>query len=388
MIMKTVRSTSKKYIWLTLILFVMTNCGNSTRSQQPPPPDRQGRKIQIALLLDTSNSMDGLIEQAKSQLWNIVNELARARCEEGRPILQIALYEYGNDNLPQSEGFIRLVTPLTSDLDELSKDLFSLTTNGGDEYCGEVIHTALKQLKWTHNNNDLQLIYIAGNEPFTQGKTNYRTSCLDAREKNVVVNTIFCGAFQEGINTSWKNGADLTGGSYASIEQNRKTVYISSPYDDRIAELNNRLNQTYIPYGTQGRSKQANQRVQDNNAQSYGKVNAVKRAVSKSSHVYNNKTWDLVDASEDADFEMEELKEADLPEEMQKMDKSERKAYVEEKKNERAKIQKEIQELNTRRIAYVTEKRKEEGGDDEMLEKAVLTPLKSQAKQKGFIIEE
>ena len=26
-------------------------------------------KIQVALLLDTSNSMDGLIDQAKSQIW-------------------------------------------------------------------------------------------------------------------------------------------------------------------------------------------------------------------------------------------------------------------------------------------------------------------------------
>jgi hypothetical protein len=33
-------------------------------------------KVQIALLLDTSNSMDGLIDQAKSQLWKIVNEMA------------------------------------------------------------------------------------------------------------------------------------------------------------------------------------------------------------------------------------------------------------------------------------------------------------------------
>ena len=37
----------------------------------------------LALLLDTSNSMDGLIDQAKSQLWKIVNELAAAKCDDG-----------------------------------------------------------------------------------------------------------------------------------------------------------------------------------------------------------------------------------------------------------------------------------------------------------------
>src|SRR5205823_3642790 len=34
--------------------------------------------VQLAILLDTSNSMDGLIAQAKTQLWNIVNEFATA----------------------------------------------------------------------------------------------------------------------------------------------------------------------------------------------------------------------------------------------------------------------------------------------------------------------
>jgi len=47
-----------------------------------PTPDNipttatSANKIKVALLLDTSNSMDGLIEQAKSQLWKIVGALA------------------------------------------------------------------------------------------------------------------------------------------------------------------------------------------------------------------------------------------------------------------------------------------------------------------------
>ena len=69
--------------------------------------------VQVAILLDTSNSMDGLIEQAKSQLWSIVNEFIRARRDGRPPTIEVALYEYGNDNLPGQEGFIRLVLPLT-----------------------------------------------------------------------------------------------------------------------------------------------------------------------------------------------------------------------------------------------------------------------------------
>jgi len=37
-------------------------------------------KIQAAILLDVSNSMDGLIDQAKNQLWNMVNVLSKVTC--------------------------------------------------------------------------------------------------------------------------------------------------------------------------------------------------------------------------------------------------------------------------------------------------------------------
>ena len=52
--------------------------------------------------------MDGLIEQTKSQLWTIVNELALARYEQEQPTLEIALYEYGNDGLSSQSGYIRV----------------------------------------------------------------------------------------------------------------------------------------------------------------------------------------------------------------------------------------------------------------------------------------
>lgn len=192
---------------------------------------QEKKNIKIALLLDTSNSMDGLIEQAKSQLWTVVNELAIAKKDGIAPNLHLALYEYGNDNLSVEEGHIRQVCPFTQDLDLVSEKLFSLTTNGGNEYCGEVIQKSLKQLKWGGDSEDLKMIFIAGNEPFTQGKISYLTACNYAKEKQVVVNTIFCGGYSEGVSSMWKQGAELTGGSYMNINHNKKTVYVITPYD-------------------------------------------------------------------------------------------------------------------------------------------------------------
>src|SRR6187399_808181 len=72
-------------------------------------PDDSRPLVQLAILLDTSNSMDGLIAQAKTQLWQIVNEFIAAKQDGKVPKVEVALFEYGNDGLPGKGGHIRLV---------------------------------------------------------------------------------------------------------------------------------------------------------------------------------------------------------------------------------------------------------------------------------------
>jgi hypothetical protein len=388
--MKTMINFTRK-ISAGLVMFmtsaILLSCeparSEPTTSSTEKPGTEKDQTIMLALLLDTSNSMDGLIDQAKSQLWKIVNELAGAKCDDGaRPNIKIALYEYGNDGLPSSEGYVRLVSPLTSDLDVISEKLFALRTNGGNEYCGYVINTSLKQLEWSASKADLKMIFIAGNEPFTQGPIPYQTACALAKEKDVVVNSIFCGPFSEGVETSWKNGASLTNGTYMSIEQDRKTVYIPSPYDEKIDALNDQLNKTYIYYGKSGSYKKEQQELQDSNAESYGQSNKVERAVSKSSHAYKNSTWDLVDAAKDDEKVVTQTNEEYLPKEMKGMTIEQRKVYVKEKSAERENVQKEIQVLSEKRKQYITSHSTSE--NETSLDATMLKAIKEKGKTKNL----
>lgn len=354
----------------------------STTSAKSTKPEAKKHFIKVALLLDTSNSMDGLIDQAKAQLWEIVNELSYARCKSVQPNLQIALYEYGNDGLPSAEGHIRQVLNFTNDLDEVSKELFSLSTNGGSEYCGQVVQTSLNQLDWGKDGDDLKMVFIAGNEPYTQGRVNYKDAAVNAKEKGIVVNTIYCGNYQQGINTQWKDGADLTYGDYMAIDHNQKTVHIASPYDDVILQLNLKLNKTYVRYGKKGRAKAEMQMAQDSNAESYSKANAVSRTVSKGSGMYKNTTWDLVDAMEADEEIVEDLEEEYLPKELKDKSPEEIKAYVSKQAEARAEIQKEIQKLNEKRRIFIADKQKEEGTNG--LGDAMLEAIKKQAEKKNY----
>jgi len=344
--------------------------------------------IDIALLLDTSNSMDGLIKQAKTQLWTIVQEFSEARRHGGTPTLRVALFEYGNTNLPAREGYIRQVVPLTDNLDELSEALFGLTTQGGDEYCGQVLDEAITRLDWSRGGGHYRAVFIAGNEPFSQGGVDYRTACGRAVDRSIVVNTIHCGSREEGIRGFWQDGAVQGKGEALNIDQDRQVRHIPCPQDPQIIKLNEELNKTYLWYGTEDFRLHNfdNQMRQDRNAESLAPEVAVKRAITKTSPMYSNRSRDLVDTYGDDPAALAEVEEELLPEKMQKMSVVERQAHLQVMAQKRADLQKEIQKLSVEREQYLaTEMARMEKEDPEAtLGGAIVQAVRQQLTSAGF----
>ena len=358
---------------------------------QKDPSPRHGAcqpRIQIALLLDTSNSMDGLIAQAKSQLWRIVNEFIPARLHGRRPRLEVALLEYGNSGLPQNTGYIRIVSPFTNDLDVLSEKLFALRTNGGHEYCGQVIQRATHSLRWSPAPNALKLIFIAGNEPFTQGAVPYYNACRVAAQRGIAINTIFCGNYATGAATAWRDGALLAGGEYLNIDQNAPVACIVAPQDNELAKLGVEINVTYIPYGSRGSSSSQRQMMQDSNAGLSSAGSLVQRAITKGSQNYINSAWDLVDAVRENLVKLEDLDRALLPENMRTMTIEQQRTYVLTQQHRRTALATRIQELNRQRQTYVADKMKTLTNQDEhTLDTAVIRACRTLAGAKGFVFE-
>jgi hypothetical protein len=338
--------------------------------------------IQIALILDTSGSMSGLIDQAKTQLWNIINELSKAHKDSTQANISIALYEYGNDGLSLYNGYIKQVLPFTNDLDDISEKLFALTTNGGSEYCGRVIKKSLTSLNW-EDSNAMKLIYIAGNEPFTQGSVSPDDACKLANQKQVAVYPIFCGNEQEGINSGWTACAKLTAGMYMNIDSDIKTIAVATPYDDEINKLNIQLNNTYIHYGEQGRSFKNKQVKQDENQAGYSQANNVSRAISKSSSLYSNTHWDLLDAYKADSSIIVSLDMETLPDSLQSLDQKEIEILVQDKAEERLEIQNKIAENALKRTQYISSNQK--NTSTETLGDRMIKSIQQEAVKNGFI---
>jgi hypothetical protein len=346
-------------------------------------------RIQLVILLDTSNSMDGLIAQAKTQLWKIVNEFVTVEKNGKRPLLEIALFEYGNTGLSKGDGWIRMVLPLTDDLDKVSEELFALTTNGGQEYCGWVITNAVEKLSWSRAPGDYKAIFIAGNEAFTQGPVNYAEACKAAINKGIVVNTIHCGSYDDGVSGKWQDGARLADGSYLHIDHNRTIVQIEAPQDKELAQLSRQLNETYVAYGAHGADGADNQRRQDANAKSASPSSEAERAVAKASTNYRNASWDLIDAVRDGTVKLDEIEADGLPKAMRTMTLDERKAHVEAMAALRQKIQERVQALGMERTRHVADEMAKRGETDEAdtLDAAMQRAIEEQAQAKEFSLK-
>ncbi len=383
----------KTILLLTAVLFALFvfSAFVNPSSPQKKKNNVANPKIQVAILLDVSGSMDGLIEQAKAQLWNMVNTLGKAKCDGNvSPKIEIALYEYGRATNDFKAGYVKQINGFINDMDSLSENLFSLKTNGGDEYCGQVIYTSLQQLQWDAAPENYKVIFIAGNEDFLQGSLHYTKACTEAKNKGVIVNTIYCGDKMQGIKEHWNLAGECGNGSFTSINQNAKEEEIPTPYDSLLITLNGNLNSTYVAYGYAGTAAYTKQYTMDvKNAQASKKQQMARIKTKSNSKVYDNSSWDLVDAKVKGRLDEAIADKNNLPDSLKNKSKEEIKVIVEEKANKRSAVNQQINDLNTMRDAYIAEERKKMANtkQENTLETEVEKIIKEQAKRYNMKIE-
>ena len=172
--------------------------------------------VQVVLCLDASGSMDELFVEVSDSLNMLVNTMTRCRLngKKARVNLGIVVYGQAMDN-----GAPRVLTPFTTDVKSMRAKLREIQCDGAVEPCGEVIDFALNNFEWNMRDREdiLKIIFLAGNEEFSQGSLDYRTAMHKAKRKNIIVNTIYCGlpeevAMSDPQAREWADAASLADG--------------------------------------------------------------------------------------------------------------------------------------------------------------------------------
>jgi Mg-chelatase subunit ChlD len=344
-------------------------------------------RVEVVFCLDTTGSMSGLIDGAKQKIWSLCNQIAGGK---PTPEVKVGLVAYRD----RGDEYVTKVVDLTDDLDAVHAKLMGfMAAGGGDEpeSVNEALHDALHKIHWSEGSGVLRIIYLVGDAPphmdYPQDIP-YSTSCRQACEKGIIINTIQCGAIQ-GTTPIWQEIARKAEGRFVQIAQDGGVQTVATPFDGRLAEATYRnlkfgvglsFSGSYPSYAPAGAGGAVSAPTACTAAPCVAAAADRAGYCAKTGKVA---ALDLVDSIKEGKVRLEDVKTTDLPEEMQKLNLAERKAYLAKVEADRAKLQAEALELDRKRTDFISQELRRRGGNG--FDDQVMDMLREQAKKVNLV---
>lgn len=345
--------------------------------------------IELVFVLDTTGSMGGLLEGAKSKIWSIVNDIMQKR--GGKDVqVKVGLVAYRD----RGDAYITKVTPLTENLDDVYAQLMAYRAEGGGDTPEDVrsaLQDTLNKVGWSKPGVPAsKIMFLVGDAPPHEDYKNVQdttTSAKKARELGMIINTIQCGNIRE-TTLPWRNIAQWGGGEYFAIEQDGGVQVIATPYDAELASLGEKIGGTYMAYGHADlrKSKKAKQVAMEEKVATAASLApaaaapAAERAVNKAMNKSAYDESDLVQQFESGSLSLDKIADSDLPDELQALKPAERKAKLEQRMQERKQIKEKIVAVSKKREEFLAQERSKGSVKKTGFDAAVASALEKQIK--------
>ncbi len=337
-------------------------------------------KVEVVFVLDTTGSMAGLIKGAQQKIWSIANAIIQA---QPKPLIKIGLVGYRD----KGDEYVTRVYGLSDNIDKVYEDLMAFQADGGGdtpESVNKALYDALHGIQWTQGKNVLRIVFLVGDAPphmDYQESYTYKNLCVEARQRDIIINTIQCGNDNE-TEKYWKEICTLSSGKFASIDQSGGVVAtVDTPMDKDLASLNSELGRTLVPYG--GEKERDSLMAYQHKSEGMAPGVQAERAKYNAGSLSFSKS-DLVDAVKNKEVNLEDVSAAELPAELQTMDKSKREAYIKDQGRKRDELKKKIAELSKKRDEYIQQQTSQK---KDSFDNQVLSFIKEQARSKGMTIK-
>jgi hypothetical protein len=354
---------------------------------QMPLTEGQRPVIDALFVLDTTGSMGGLIQTAKEKIWSIASTLASG---QPAPEIRMGLVAYRD----RGDDYVTRVLDLSPDLDRVHTALAGLQAQGGGdgpEDVNQALHDAVQRVSWSQEPGAYKVVFLVGDAPphldYAQ-QAQYPEILAEARRRGIRVNAIQCGDLPE-TTADWQRIAQLGDGSYFRVDQAGGAVAIATPYDEELARLSARLDDTRLYYGSaETRSKRdaeidAARKVQAASAPSV----LARRAgylASESGKASLAAKQELVEEVQSGRVDLDALPAEQLPAPLANLEPQARRAVIEQKAEERAELAHQIKDLANERSRYLRAQVEAAGGAADSLDRKLYETVKGQASQAGL----
>lgn len=344
---------------------------------------QEKQRVEVVFVLDTTGSMGELIDGAKRKIWSIASAVVDTNPNADISMGLVAYRDRGDDYVVQT-------SKLSEDVQGLYGKLIKFQAEGGGdtpESVNEALDTAVSKMKWTSGSNVKRIVFLVGDAPphmdYEQEKQ-YPAILKKAAEEKIIVNAIQAG--DDGETTQiWQEIAQYGNGRFIAIPQSGGQItVIITPYDDEILNIQRRLDQSVLPYGTQDKQEETKTKmmekaaapaaVQLDNSKYYSKRTSKKEVVTGGG--------DLVADIANESVKLDEIDQKELPAELRSKSAAEVDAWIKTKLAARAKLEVLMAEQIAKRDAFVVAEQTKTAktGAPDSFDAAVENTLKVQLK--------
>ena len=336
-----------------------------------PPPPVSGHRIDVVFAVDTTGSMGGLLDGAKRTVWSIASHIKDIDQQADLHVGLVAYKDLGDEYVTKDFA-------LTGDLDAMFAELSSYYAGGGGDTPEDVdaaLYDAVHKMQW--RDGAKKMIFLVGDAPpASRGEVpHFDDTVKVAAEKQIVINAIRCGDDTDTAQ-AWQRIAMIGHGEFSTIRQDGGVQQIATPYDDKLAELGRKVDETTVVYGDatvhaayEGKMAAA--------AAAPAPAKADRAAYIAKGGGAAPPPEDIVGAVATGSASVETIDTAKLPAEYQGKSKAELAKDLAQKAEERAAAQKELADVAKQRDEYLkTHAGAGEGGFDT----AVKTTLEKELK--------
>jgi len=182
---------------------------------------------------------------------------------------------------------------------------------------------------------------------------------------------------------------EFSSGHYLQLEQSGGAVAIATPFDEKLAVLSEKLDDTRLYYGSP-EEKEKQQRKIDASDKLHATSTVESRArraafnVSKSGEDNFLGEGELIDDVVSGRLDLSTVDQDQLPEPMQAMAPEKQQALIEQKAETRNELHRQIKELAEQRSGFLKQKVEEIGGAKDSLDHKIYSVVREQAGKKGL----
>lgn len=337
--------------------------------------------VDVVFIIDTTSSMGGLLEAAKTKAWAIANEIAKGK---PTPEIRMGLVAFRD----KGDAYVTQVTDLTKDLDKMYANLLALRPEGGGDGPEHVIAAladASAKIAWSKDPKTFKVAYLIGDAPAHEDYAD--APKLDAVvqelvKKGVVVNSIQCGSGGQ-TQEQFTRVARLGEGRYAALAHDGGVAAADTPFDDRLTALSAKLDGTTLAFGARREATSASLAAVRGMVAMAPAAAAAERAAFKAGAggAGFDAEADLLAAVEEKRVDLAKVKDEDLPADLRGKSAAERKARLDWTRKEREALKAEIAQVAKEREAW---RKKNAAPSKDAFDVKLVETLKAQAARKGI----